>query len=87
MNPGINEESFELYFTENWASKDNWLSTGMDCYWYPIWYLRILGFKYLFQLLVLENPVQDKDYYKYEVKMQKRYLYWFNWKIKEFKTK
>lgn len=87
MNPGIYSESFELTFSENFMKKGNWLTTGMGCFWYPVWYIRILGFKYLFEILVLENPIQDEEYFKYKVSMKKKYLYWFNVKIYTFKTK
>ena len=87
MNPGINEESFELHFEEDWIKQSYWLESQSSFWWKPVWYLRVLGFKYYFQLFVLENPVQEGMHFKYKVKMQKRYLYWFNWKIKEFKTK
>ena len=81
--PGINTEPFTLYFMENFFKKNDWLE-GLNKYWIAPWYIRIFGFKYLFQLFVLEEPTQEGDYFKYPVKLNKKYLYWFNFKVWDY---
>ena len=74
---------FELKFSENYFRKNDWLEDN-NTYWIAPWYIRVFGFKYRFQLFVLEEPVQEGDYFKYPVKLNKKSLYWFNFKVRDY---
>lgn len=81
MNPGIGFEPFELMFEEDYFKLKNWLRGCIDYFVITPWYIRVLGFRYKFQLQVLGEPTQKSTYYIYPVQYKKRMLYWFNFKV------
>ena len=83
MNPGLNTEPFELFFEENYFKKDDWMNPRNPYRTTP-WYIRMWGFKYVFQVQVLDEPKQEGIYYRYPVQYKKRMVYWFNIKVKEY---
>ena len=46
------------------------------------WYLRWLGFKWVFELEVLDEPTPTEDGWVYTSKITQRYLKWMKFKIK-----
>ena len=49
------------------------------------WYLKVLGFNYRYAMRVLTNPKLEKDSWGYKVKIEYKILYWFNFRIKQYK--
>ena len=86
MNPGINTEPFELLFEEKCMDKGDILEPNSE-YWVAPWYIKIFGFKYIYLMIVLDEPIQVNTFFKYKVKLDKKFLYWFNIKVYTFKTK
>ena len=83
ITPGIKNDKFELLFEENYFKKNDWL-IGLTTYLYAPWYIKIFGFKYTFQAIVLGEPIPEGDYFKYPVKLNKKSLYWFNFKVWDY---
>lgn len=78
----INRKSFSLCFLEKYFKKRNTLIFSEKPIRYSPWYLKILGFNFLYKLKVLDNPVLEGNSWKYQVKLEESILYWFKFKIK-----
>lgn len=79
------ESVFQLYFEEKWFKKNDWIvSYSRNTFTTPPWYVRMWGFKYRFQLQVLDEPIREGTHYKYKVEYKKRMLYWFNFKVWDY---
>lgn len=79
------EDKFNISFQEKWFDKDDEIIPNPIPMTEPIKILRWLGFKHGFTILVLDTPVQYGSIWRYQVKMQYKWLMWLNfklWKIK-----
>lgn len=47
--------------------------------------LKLLGFKYEYEVEVIQEPTKSTENIIYKVKLQKRYLYWWLFKLNTIK--
>ena len=83
-NPGINNQEFKLVFDSNHFKKYDSILTEIYNTIKYVWYW--LGFGIQYNMIVLEDPIMNTEGdFIYTVKMIKKELYWFKFKIYTFK--
>ena len=77
-------EPFELWFEEDYFKTNDWLQGVQETFRRLPWYLRWLGFRDKYKCKVQDKPTRCGDFYKYQVRLEKKMLYWFKYKVFDY---
>ena len=81
-----NPKPFQLTFKSKDFKRGDRISNGSTFFYMAIKLWSWLGFRYQYELEVLNEPVPIEDGYTYDVEYKKRMLYWKKYKIKDCKN-